>query len=187
MGFVKVFSGNLADAAGSTASQVRKDFSIFGISGNKRGGYKIDELIEKISSILGKDRVEKVIVVGAGHIGGALMRYSGFEKEGIKIVAGFDIESSRYSRDTQIPVLPIEELKDFVKKEGIKIGIIAVPEVAALQVADMLFTSGIKGILNFAPIRLKAPEDVVVNNVNVELELENLIYYVNILGKDKLK
>jgi redox-sensing transcriptional repressor len=187
MGFVKVFSENLADAVGSTASQVRKDFSIFGISGNKRGGYKIDELIEKISSILGKDRVEKVIVVGAGHIGGALMRYSGFEKEGIKIVAGFDIESSRYSRDTQIPVLPIEELKDFVKREGIKIGIIAVPEVAALQVADMLFTSGIKGILNFAPIRLKVPEDVVINNVNLELELENLIYYVNILGKDKFK
>ena len=183
MGFVRVFSENLADAVGSTASQVRKDFSIFGISGNKRGGYRIDELIEKISGILGKDKIQKVIVVGAGHIGGALMRYSGFEKEGIKIAAGFDIEPARYNRESPIPVLPVEELKEFVKKEGVRIGIIAVPEVAALQVADLLFTSGIKGILNFAPIRLKSPEGVVINNVNVELELENLIYFVNVLSK----
>jgi redox-sensing transcriptional repressor len=185
LGFVKVFSENLADAAGSTASQVRKDFSVFGISGNKRGGYRIDELIEKISGILGKDRTQKVVVVGAGHIGGALMRYRGFEKEGIKIVAGFDIDSNRHDRQAAIPVLPIEELKDFVKAQGVKIGIIAVPEVAALQVAEILFNSGIKGILNFAPIRLKSPEDVVINNVNLELELENLIYFVNVLGKDK--
>ncbi len=84
LGFVKVFSDNLADAVGVLPSQVRKDFSIFGFSGNKRGGYQVEELIAKMNSILGKDQVQKVIVAGAGNIGMALMKYAGFEKEGMK-------------------------------------------------------------------------------------------------------
>lgn len=187
LGFVKVFSENLADAVGVTASQVRKDFSLFGISGNKRGGYQIDNLLEKLNNILGKDQTQRVIVVGSGHIGQALMRYQGFEKEGIKIIAGFDIDSAKYNNSAPIPVLPIEELKDFVKANNIKIGIVAVPDVAAQHVADMMFGAGIKGILNFAPIRLRASEDFVVNNVNLELELENVIYFVNALSKTKIK
>ena len=79
LGFIKVFSDNLADAAGVTPSQVRKDFSIFGISGNKRGGYKVDELIEKLNDILGKNEIQDVILVGAGHIGTALLKYKGFD------------------------------------------------------------------------------------------------------------
>lgn len=187
LGFVKVFSENLADAVGVTASQVRKDFSLFGLGGNKRGGYEIPSLLEKLNNILGKDRVQKVVVVGAGRLGGALMRYNGFEKEGISIVAGFDIDPERCNKAAAVPVLHIEELKDFVKANAVRIGIIAVPEVAAGQVAELMIAAGIKGILNFAPLRIKAPEDVVVNNVNLEMELENLIYYVNILSKTKTK
>ncbi len=183
LGFVKVFSDNLADAIGVTAEQVRKDFSLFGISGNKRGGYQIEPLIEKLNSILGKDRVQKVIVVGVGHIGTALMKYRGFEKEGIRICCGFDADASKHVREADVPVLPMEELKEFVTASKIRIGIIAVPDVTAQQVADMLLEAGIKGILNFAPMRLRIPEDVVVNNVNLELELENVIYFVNTLSK----
>jgi redox-sensing transcriptional repressor len=183
LGFVKVFSDNLADACGATASQVRKDFSLFGISGNKKGGYEISSLLERLNAILGKDEVQKVVVAGAGHIGTALLKYSGFEKEGIKIVAGFDIDPVRLNKDANPPILPMEELKSFVKAQGIKIGIVAVPDIAAQQAADIMFSAGIKGVLNFAPIRLKAPEECVVNNVNVEHELENLIYFVNVLGK----
>jgi redox-sensing transcriptional repressor len=185
LGFVKVFSDNLADAIGVTASQVRKDFSIFGISGNKRGGYKIEELIEKINSILGKNELNKVIIVGAGKLGMALLKYKGFEKEGIKIVASFDIDSAKQMDDADVPVLPLEKLNDFVRKNNIRIGIIAVPDIAAQSVADGMFFAGIKGILNFAPIRLKSPEDKVVNNVNLEVELENLIYFVNVLDKTR--
>ena len=185
LGFVKVFSDNLADAIGVTASQVRKDFSIFGISGNKRGGYKIEELIEKINNILGKNELNKVIIVGAGKLGMALLKYKGFEKEGIKIVASFDIDSTKYIDDADVPVLPLEKLNDFVRKNNIRIGIIAVPDMAAQFVADNMFLAGIKGILNFAPIRLKSPEDKVLNNVNLEVELENLIYFVNVLDKTR--
>ncbi len=185
LGFVKIFSDNLADAIGVTASQVRKDFSIFGISGNKRGGYKIEELIEKINNILGKNELNKVIIVGAGKLGMALLKYKGFEKEGIKIVASFDIDSTKYVNDTEVPVLSFEKLNDFVRKNNIRIGIIAVPDIAAQSVADSMFLAGIKGVLNFAPIRLKCPEDKVLNNVNLEVELENLIYFVNVLDKTR--
>jgi len=183
LGFVKVFSENLADAVGVTASQVRKDFSLFGISGNRRGGYEIGFLLEKLGLILGKDQVQKVIVVGAGHLGGALRDYRGFEKEGIRIAACFDIDPELYDRSSPVPILPIEELKEFVKNNGIRIGVIAVPEVAAGQVSELMISAGIKGILNFAPIRLKCPEDVVITNVNLGVELENLIYFVNVLSK----
>ncbi|MDD2689590.1 MAG: redox-sensing transcriptional repressor Rex [Candidatus Omnitrophica bacterium] len=183
LGFLKVFSETLADEVGVTASQVRKDFSLFGISGNKKGGYQIEALLNKLSSILGKDKLQKVIVVGSGHIGTALMKYKGFEKEGIKITAGFDIDPAKCNKSGTVPVLPIGELKDFVKNDAIKIGIIATPDIAAQQVADLMFEAGIKGILNFAPIRIKSPQDSIVNYVNLELELENVIYFVNALNK----
>ena len=186
-GFVKVFSDNLADAAGVTSSQVRKDFSLFDLKGNKRGGYIIDEIIEKLNNILGKNQVQKVIVVGAGNIGHALMRYKGFEKEGIKIEACFESEASKLRPNAQIPILGSDQLKEFVKANKIKIAILAVPDVAAQAAWDSLKEAGIKGVLNFAPIRLQGEGDLVVNNVNLELELENVIYFVNAMSKSKDK
>jgi redox-sensing transcriptional repressor len=179
---VKVFSDNLADAIGVTSEQVRKDFSLFGIIGNKRGGYTVEALIEKLNTILGKDRVQNVIVSGLGNIGTALTKYRGFEKEGIKIMAAFEVDSTKYDRKTVIPVLHIDEMPEYIRKNEIKIGIIAVPDIAAQQVADLMIGAGIRGILNFAPIRLRCPEDVVINNVNLELELESVIYFVNTLN-----
>jgi redox-sensing transcriptional repressor len=183
LGFVKVFSDNLADAVGVNSSQVRKDFSLFGISGNKKGGYKVDELVEKINIILGKNEIQKVVLVGAGHMGKALLKYKGFEKEGMKIVACFDIDPTKLNREAMIPILPAKEMKDFVQAQQIRVGIIAVPDTAAQAALDQMLEAGIKGVLNFAPSRLRGAEDTVINNVNIELELENVIYYVNALGK----
>lgn len=183
LGFVKVFSGNLADAAGVTSSQVRKDFSLFGITGNRRGGYKVDELIFKIREILGKNELQKVVIVGVGHIGNALMRYKGFEAGGIKIIAGFDIDPSKYTRTTEVPILPLDDFRKFVQEHQIKIGILSVPDVAAHHVSEIMISAGIKGILNFAPIQLRAADDVVIGNINLEVELENLIYFVNAQDK----
>ena len=195
LGFVRVFSDNLADAVEATASQVRKDFSLFGILGNKRGGYKIDELIEKLNIILGKDELQKVVIVGLGKLGTALIHYTGFEKEEIKIVAAFDIDPTKFNRlDSQplkqkekTPVLPLEDLPEFVRKNNIKIGIITVPDIAAKQVVEIMLSAGIKGVLNFAPIRLRGNDDCIINNVNLEVELENLIYFVNASTKTKGK
>jgi len=179
LNFVRVFSDNLADAAGVTAAQVRKDFSLFGITGNRRGGYRVDELTEQLNRILGKDQLQEVVVIGMGNIGRALLHYGGFEKSGISIVAGFDIDPAKYDDQGRPPVLPLEKLAETVSKRGVALGIIAVPDYAAQQVLELMLSSGIRGVLNFAPICLKAPEGCVVNNINLESELENLIYFVN--------
>lgn len=183
LGFVKVFSGNLADATGVTSSQVRKDFSLFGITGNRRGGYRVDELIAKIRDILGKNELHNVVIVGVGNIGTALLRYKGFQAGGIRVIAGFDSDPAKHAPDTDVPILGMEDFGEFVKARGVKIGILAVPDAAAHHTAEFMITAGIKGILNFAPIQLRAPEDVVISNINLEVELENLIYFVNAQDK----
>ena len=184
LNFIKVFSDNLADAIGVSAAQVRKDFSVFGISGNKRGGYEVDDLIKKLNAILNKDKIHKFIEVGAGNLGKALIRYPGFTKSGIKIVAAFELDAAKYDREAEIPVLPMEELHSFVKNNNIKYGIISAPDHAAQQVLVRMLAAGIKGVLNFAPVFLKGPEGCIVNNINLELEIENMIYFVNIAEKE---
>ena len=183
LGFVKVFSGNLADAAGVTSSQVRKDFSLFGITGNRRGGYKVGELITKIRDILGKNELQKVVIVGAGNIGTALLRYKGFEAGGIKIIAGFDTDPGKCTKEAEKPIFPLDHFREFVQENDVKIGILAVPDVAAHHVSEIMISAGIKGILNFAPIQLRIADDLVVSNINLEVELENLIYFVNAQNK----
>ena len=185
LNFVRVFSDNLADAAGVTAAQVRKDFSLFGITGNRRGGYKVDELSDQLNKILGKDQLQEVVVIGMGNIGRALLHYGGLEKSGIKIVAGFDIDPAKFDREGQPPVLPLEDLVSVVTERQIALGVLAVPEYAAQQVSELMLSAGVRGILNFAPICLKAPEGCVVNNINLESELENLIYFVNAANNEK--
>lgn len=179
LGFVKVFSDNLADALGIKATQVRKDFSIFHILGNKRGGYNIDELLAHILKILGKTSIQRVVLVGLGNIGTALMNYKGFEREGIQIVACFEIDPAKLDQSLSIPVLPMEQLSDYIQNHGIEVGIISVPDIAAQRVLDLMIQTGIKGVLNFAPIRLRGPDEVVISNVNLVQEIENIFCLVN--------
>jgi redox-sensing transcriptional repressor len=180
MNFERVFPDNLADAAGVSAVQVRKDFSTFDIPENQRGGYEAGELIKRLNKILDKDTIHKFIEVGAGNLGKALLRYPGFAKSGINIVACFDVDPAKYDRDAEIPVLPIEELDEFVRKHQVRFGIISTPDVAAQQVLVRMISSGIKGILNFASIYLVGPRDCVINNINLESEIENIVYFVNL-------
>lgn len=185
LGFKKVFSDNLADAIGVTPSQVRKDFSVFDLSGNKKGGYSIDDLLHKLNKILKKDEVEKVVLVGYGNLGSALVKYRGFEKEGIKIVAAFDSDIHKINEEAAIPILPIEGLRDYILANNIKTGIIAVPDMVAQQIVDTMIEAGVKGALNFSPLFLRVPEDFIISYVNLEVELEGVIYFVNSLSDQK--
>jgi redox-sensing transcriptional repressor len=187
LNFVRVFSDNLADAAGATAAQVRKDFSLFGITGNRRGGYAVDELIQQLNKILGKDHYQDFVLVGIGNIGRALLHYAGFEKSGIRVVAGFDIDPGKFSETDTVPILPLEKMHDYIVTNGIKLAIITVPDYAAQQVLELLRSAGIKGILNFAPINLRESPDCVINNINLVTELENIIYFVNAREKAGVK
>jgi len=174
---VNVFSDNLAKDIGTTSIQVRKDFSLFRLSGNKKAGYKVSNLLKQLDELLGKNKKQKVVIVGAGNIGKALMQYDGFYKEGLEIAALFDYDRRKYNHKNNPPVLPIEDLFKFVSSNNVKIGIIAVPCKAAQQVLDLMISAGIKGAMNFAPIPLKSPKNFYINNINLRVELESVVYY----------
>jgi redox-sensing transcriptional repressor len=176
---VKIFSDNIADPLGISSSLVRKDFAIFGISGSRKGGYMIDSVLEKIDHILGSDKVQEVVIIGVGRIGEALMSYKGFYRDGIKIVAGFDIDVKKIRTKGDIPVMPLEEFPEFIKTHNVKVAILAVPDIAAQQTLEIIKASNIQGVLNFTPVKFKSTDEIVINNFNIENELVNLIYFVN--------
>ncbi len=182
IGLEKVFAHNLADAAGVSAAVVRKDFSQLELHGQKRGGYEITDLIEKIGTILGKGDEQNVIVVGCGRIGKALMHYSGFESDGIRIAAGFDNDPIVYSDPSQpIPVYPMSRLEEVVSAMKVSVAIITVPEASATDTYANLLAAGVTGIMNFSPVTLKPVRTKdgilpVVHNINIGLELEQIFY-----------
>ena len=138
----------------------------------------MDAREKRIADELGTSRLQPVILVGAGHLGLALLSYRGFEKEGFEIVAAFDAEPERKrDKETKQPIYGMDELAAFVKNQKIKMAILTVPAAAAQEVANRLVQPGITGILNFSPIVLSVPEKVMVNNVNLAIELENLSYF----------
>ncbi|NCC50296.1 MAG: redox-sensing transcriptional repressor Rex [Spartobacteria bacterium] len=185
LGFVKVFSDNLGDALGISASLVRKDFASFGITGNKRGGYQVEALLVKLYEILGKNCSQQIIVVGCGKIGTALIDYNNFKQDGIKVVAGFDVASDIITTEGPAPIYDISELEEFIRREQIQIAILAVPESAAAHTADTLIHAGIKGILNFAPIQLKGPSNCIIRNINIRMEIEHLFCLIHFQEKDE--
>ena len=179
MGFVKVFSDNLSDALGISASLVRKDFSACNLTGKRRGGYQVSDLIDKLNILLGKDGEQRVIIVGCGKLGSALLNYRGFENEQIRVLAGFDPNPRRQDPEARIPVLPVEQMEAFIRENDVKVAILSVPEDAALAVMEQLQALGIRGILNFSAVPLRCPDRCSVENVNLALEVEKLFYFVN--------
>lgn len=179
MGIQKVFSYTLANETEVTSDQVRKDFSEFNIRGNKRGGYDINELLEIMEKIFHRNKDNNIILVGMGNLGLALSKYSKFVQRNMNIVATFDIDPFKQKVRSGIHVYSMSRVKEIIDRFKVKIAILAVPEISAQEVADELIRHGIIGIVNFAPVLLKVPEDVFVNNVNLCDELESVIYYVH--------
>ncbi|TVR60100.1 MAG: redox-sensing transcriptional repressor Rex [Spirochaetaceae bacterium] len=195
LGFVKVFSNNLGDSVGVTPAVVRKDFSLLAIGGNKRGGYTVDVLIERLEAILGKEESHDVVVVGCGRIGSALLEYSEFTRDGIRVVAGLDADPDKVSPDARIPIYPIDQLAEVAERHGVTVGIVTVPDAAALQVFRAMLDAGIRGFLNFTAVELKCQSvcdfdscatRCVVQNVNIGLEIENLFYLLKMNPKSEL-
>ena len=180
MGLSKAFSDNLGDAAGVSSSLVRKDFSLAHLAvGNKRGGYPIDVLLQRLDALLGTQALQRIVIVGCGKIGTALLNYKGFANENIEVVAGFDNNPARVNpAATPIPILPVSQLAAFVKEHDIQVAVLAVPENAAAGILDQLAAAGVQGVLNFSPVQLKAGSALFVQNINIAFEIENLFYYV---------
>jgi redox-sensing transcriptional repressor len=174
-----VSSEALAKVAGVKPTQLRKDLAYFGQFGTRGLGYDVIELATMIADELGTTSLQPVILVGVGNLGLALLSYRGFEKEGFEITAAFDLEPKR-RRDKKItqPIFGMEELPAFVRQRGVRMANLTVPVAAAQEVANQLIQAGVTGILNFSPIVLSVPEEVMVNNVNLAIELENLSYFI---------
>lgn len=180
MGFTKVYSYNLGHEAGVSPEQIRKDFSQFGITGNKKGGYELDYLLDRLNDIFRRNEEQKVIIVGMGNIGKALSHYEcGFTEKKKYVSAGFDVDPSKIKLTYNIPVFPLSELQTYVNENSIKVGILAVPAISAQDVCSKMISAGIKGIMNFSPVILQVPDDVVVNNINLCDELECVMHMVN--------
>ena len=174
-----VSSDALAKAAGVKPTQLRKDLTYFGQFGTRGLGYKVESLLAKLTGVLRTTRFQPVILVGAGNLGSALLRYDGFAKEGFEIIAAFDSRPKGAKTDNcKVPIQPVELMKEFVREHSIKLAILAVPGVAAQEVTNQLVEAGIQAILNFSPLILQVPTHVVVNNVNLAIELENLTYFI---------
>ncbi len=180
MGLSRVFSDNLGDAAGISAALVRKDFSLSKLTvGNKRGGYPIDALLQCLDSILGIHVLQRIVIVGCGKIGTALMNYKGFPNENIQVAVGFDNNPARINpAAVPVPILPVSQLAAFVREEKIQVAVLAVPENAAAGILDQLAAAGVQGVLNFSPVQLKTGSALFVHNINIAFEIENLFYYV---------
>lgn len=174
-----VSSEALAKAAGVKSSQLRKDLTYFGQFGTRGLGYDVEQLAKMIGGLLGTSRLQPVVLIGIGNLGQALLAYRGFEQEGFEIIAAFDVAPHRrLDKPVSQPILPMDELEPFLKDRGVRMAILTVPAASAQEVANRLIACGIGGILNFAPIVLSVPEEVMVNNVNVAIELENLSYFI---------
>ena len=178
LGVSTVYSHNLGEVAGVTAVQVRKDFSAYGIKGNKRGGYNIDQLLDALNQIFGDAR-KNIVIVGMGNIGKAITQYNErFIKNNLHIIAGFDIDPAKQNKSHGLPIYPLEKIREVVIEEKVSTAIVAVPFQTAQEVCNILIASGIKGILNFAPVILKVPDDVVIDNINLSNKLEAIVYNI---------
>ena len=176
-----ISSKQLGQALGLTDAQVRKDLAFFGQFGHPGIGYKIPDLIAQLRKILGTDRQWNAAIVGAGNIGRALMPYARFRRKGFEIVAVFDSDEKVHGMVIAgHKVRPMTDLPALVKERNILIGIVAVPADAAQGVADQLVAAGVKGILNFAPVRLDVHDAVSVSSVDFSLALEQLAFQVSL-------
>jgi redox-sensing transcriptional repressor len=173
-----VFSHQLAIMAGVTPAQVRRDIMSIGYSGNPNRGYGVIELIESIGHSLDDSEGQNVALVGVGNLGRAILTYFSGRRPKLSIVAAFDNDPRKYDRVIQgCRCYNIERMEDIVRELGITIGAITVPSGEAQKVANALVHSGVKGILNYAPVRIQVPLNVYVEDIDMTMALEKVAYF----------
>ena len=175
-----VSSKRLAEQLGLTDAQVRRDLSTFGQFGTSGRGYEVQRLHDQLTSILGvSGREWNVALAGIGNLGSALLAYRGFGERGFLFRVAVDADAQKIGRLIQgVPVAPVSQLTELVKRHQIDIGLIAVPIEAAQAMCDQFVSAGVRAIVNFAPVRLDVPSTVWLRNVDLAVELESLAFYL---------
>jgi redox-sensing transcriptional repressor len=179
LGSRQIYSHQLARLAVSTPSQVRRDLMTIGFSGSPRRGYAVGELIESIAGVLARSIETSVALVGVGNLGRAILAYYA-NRQPVRFAAAFDRAPEKTGRILHgCRCYPASEMADVIAREGIHVGVIAVPATEAQGVADQLVLAGIRGILNFAPVRLHLPAGLYVEHVDLMMALDKVAYYAH--------
>ncbi len=170
-----VSSSELAKMTGFSDVQIRKDISKFGKVGTPRIGYKIVELRDILERFVIQQDVVRVALFGVGNLGSAILKYPGFHKDRIKIVAAFDKDRRKVGKKINgVMVYSIESAPIIIKKTHVEIGIVAVPKEFSQEVADVIILSGLRGIINFTPTSIAAPKNIVVRDIDFTIEFLSL-------------
>ena len=179
MGIKRVSSQELAQRYHLSATQIRKDLAQFGEFGIRGVGYDVDELADHLNSLLGLDRQHTLVIVGMGNLGTALAQYLGFNYGAFRVVAGVDNDPAKVGREIGgFRVRHTAELAQVVRESGAEIGVLAVPAEAAQENYEALADAGVKGVLNFAPVRVKRRPDALLKNVDLRIFLEELAFFL---------
>lgn len=175
-----ISSEELGRRIGVTPEQIRKDLASFGEFGKKGVGYFVRELIRNIGEILGLHRNWNIAIVGVGHLGWALANYRNFASLGFNLAAVFDIDPAKIGQVIGgVEIAGLDRLEDIVHASNIHIGVITVPAQSAQDVANRLVTAGVRGIWNFAPIKLNVPENVRLVSEDLSVGLSSISYYLS--------
>jgi redox-sensing transcriptional repressor len=184
-GGASVSSDELATASGISSAQIRRDLAYFGRFGTQGRGYNARRLLSEINHILGLDRTWPVALCGYGNLGRAIAQYGGFVPSSFRIAAIFDRNEERIGTEVgEIRVEPQSAIASSVRVKGIRLGIIAVPFDAAQLIADALIDGGIEAILNYAPTHLRAPDSVLVREIDPVGAMQSMTYYLARQGED---
>jgi redox-sensing transcriptional repressor len=177
-GVKHVYSRQLADLGGRTAAQVRRDLMVLGTSGSSARGYEVAELIRSLRAFLDHPAGQDAALVGVGNLGKALLTHFTGRRPNLAITAAFDSDPTKANRSiNQCRVWSVDRLEEIVRARDIRVAIIAVPPEAAQAVVDRLVEAGVRGILNFAPVRLRVPEGVYVEDLDMTVSLEKVAYF----------
>lgn len=176
-GIMTVSSAEIAKGVGVSSAQVRKDLAYFGDFGTRGVGYNVQELYVNVMRILGLHRNWNVMIVGAGKLGSALAVYKGFADRGFNIVGIVDSSPEQIGKRLgDLTIEPLDSLETLIRQKGVQIGIVTVPAVAAQEVTDIMVRAGVRSILNFSPRVLKVPDQVILRNIDLSVNLEVLSF-----------
>lgn len=180
-----VYSHELAAMACVTPAQVRRDLMAIGYSGSPNRGYRVADLIRAVGSVLDGDELQKAALVGVGNLGRAILAYFGGRRPSLKITAAFDTDPRKTGRVIGgCRCHGMDSLERVVADEGVNVGIVCVPADAAQEAADRMVEAGVGGILNFAPVPLRVPSAVYLENRDMTTSLEKVAYFARQGGED---
>lgn len=175
----RVSSKELARRFHLSATQIRKDLAQFGEFGIRGVGYEVDPLVQRLSELLGLDRLHRMVIVGMGNLGTALAQYLGFNSGAFRVVAGVDRDPAKVGRRVgDLVIEPVSELPRIVAEQAVEIGALCVPATSAQDRYDALVAAGIQGVINFSPTRVRAVPEAPLKDVDLRIHLEELAYFL---------